>query len=121
MSHDPDSHVHAEMVTGASFPFEVLRADRPVLVDFYADWCGACQQLAPVLDDLAGDYDGRVKVVKVDVERHAATAERLDIRGIPTLVLFTSGEERWRLVNVTRKAAITAELDAALDPSRAAP
>jgi thioredoxin 1 len=121
MSHDPDSHVHAETVTDASFPFEVLRADRPVLVDFYADWCGACQQLAPVLDELAGDYDGRVKVVKIDVEHHPATAERLGVRGIPTLVLFDGGEERWRLVNVTRKPAIAAELDATLDPSGATP
>lgn len=111
MSHNPNAHLHAETVTDATFPFAVLRAAQPVLVDFYADWCRSCQQLAPVLDELAADYDGRVKVVKLDVERHPATAERLGVRGIPTLVLFDRGEERWRLVNVTRKATIVAQLD----------
>lgn len=82
MSNDPRSHGHAQPINDASFPFEVLRADVPVLVDFHAEWCGACQQLSPVLDDLAGDYAGRVKVTKVDVEAHPATAERLGMRGI---------------------------------------
>lgn len=101
-------------VTDATFPFEVLRGDGPVLVDFYADWCGACRALAPVFEQLAADYDGRVRFAKVDVEKHEATAARLGIKGIPALVLFEGGEERWRLVNVVRRQAIAEELDRSL-------
>jgi thioredoxin 1 len=114
MSHDARTHTHAVTVTDASFAFEVLRADLPVLIDFYADWCGSCQRLDPVLAELAGDYDGRITVAKIDVDRHPATAQRYAVRGIPTLILFHQGEERWRLVDVVRKATIAETLDACL-------
>lgn len=101
-------------VTDATFAFDVLRSPLPVLVDFYADWCGACRALAPTFDALAAEYDGRVRFAKVDVEKHEAIAARLGIRGIPALVLFEGGEERWRLVNVVRRDPIVAELDRTL-------
>lgn len=96
--------------TDATFPFDVLRASGPVLVDFYADWCGMCRQLAPVLEQLAGDLAGQLTVVTHDVEVNPATPERLAIRSIPTLVRFADGEERARLINVVRRDAILAEI-----------
>lgn len=101
-------------VTDASFTFDVLRAKTPVLVDFYADWCGACVRVAPVLDELAQEYAGRLLIAKIDVDKHAATAARYRVRGIPSLLLFDHGEEQWRLVNVIRKPAIAGKLDETL-------
>lgn len=101
-------------VTDATFPFEVLRSDTPVLVDFYADWCGACRALAPTFEQLAAEYEGRVRFATVDVEKHEATAARLGIKSIPSLVLFDGGEEQWRLVNVVRHQPIADELDRTL-------
>ena len=104
----------ARSVTDASFAFDVLRAPVPVLVDFYADWCGACQRVAPVLDNIARDYDSRLIVAKVDVDKHPAMAERYGVRGVPSLLLFRDGQELWRLVNVVREPAITSKLDETL-------
>ena len=92
--------------TDARFTFEVLRADTPILVDFHADWCRSCQLLDPVLDDLAEDWGDRVRIVKLDVEANPHTADRYDVKSIPTLILFDGGEERVRLVNVIRRKAI---------------
>jgi thioredoxin 1 len=94
--------------TDARFVFDVLRADGPVLVDFYADWCRSCQLLAPVLDELAEDWGDRVRIVKLDVEANQATAARYGVKSIPTLVVFEHGEERDRMVNVIRRQAIEA-------------
>lgn len=92
--------------TDARFAFDVLRADTPTLVDFYADWCRSCQLLDPVLDELAADWGDRIRVVKLDVEANPHTAERYGAKGIPTLILFEAGEERDRMVNVIRRQAI---------------
>lgn len=92
--------------TDARFAFDVLRADGPVLVDFHADWCRACQLLDPVLDELADQWGDRIRIVKLDVERNPASAARHGVQSIPTLVLFEGGEERDRLVNVIRRQAI---------------
>jgi thioredoxin len=115
--------------TDGRFAFDVLRHDGPVLVDFYASWCPSCQHLEPVLDDLAREWAGLVKIVKVDVERYRATADRYGVRGIPTLILFEGGVERHRLVNVVKRQRIEDELsdhlitalgiDSASDGSRA--
>ena len=75
-----------------SFDAEVLHADRPVLVDFHAEWCAPCQAMAPVIADLAQRYRGRVDVLKVDVDRSPSLARRYGVRGIPTLMLFSNGE-----------------------------
>ena len=101
--------------TAAKFHFDVARADGPVLVDFYADWCSMCRHLHPVLDELAEGWDGRIKIVKVDVEKSPNLAERFDIRNIPTLILFQGGEEQLRLIEKARRADIEAAVDAAID------
>jgi len=92
--------------TDARFTFDVLRADSPVLVDFHADWCRSCQLLDPVLDELAEAWGERIRIVRLDVERNRATADRYGVKGIPTLILFERGEERDRLVDVIRRRAI---------------
>jgi len=101
--------VHA--TTDARFAFDVLRSPIPVLVEFFAAWCPSCAALEPVLDELADDWEGHLAVVKIDVDRHRATAERYGIMSVPTLVLFDAGEERQRLVNVVRRKRIEAELE----------
>jgi len=100
--------------TAAKFHFDVTKADRPVLVDFYADWCSMCRHLHPVLDELADAWDGRLKIVKVDVEKNPTLAERFDIRNIPTLILFNGETETLRLVEKARRADIEPHLDNAL-------
>ena len=101
--------------TEARFAFDVLRASGPVLVDFHADWCGQCRHLSTVLDELAAEWRDAVAVVKVDVERNEHLAERYGIRRIPTLILFEGGQERARLVEVTRRPAVEAGLAEALE------
>jgi thioredoxin 1 len=83
-----DSIVH---VTDASFEDEVLKADVPVLVDFWAAWCGPCKMIAPILDEIAKEYSGKVKIAKVDVDANNDTPAKFGIRGIPTLMLFKQG------------------------------
>jgi thioredoxin 1 len=96
--------------TDGRFAFDVLRQDGPVLVDFYASWCPSCQHLEPVLDELAHEWAGVVKIVKLDVERNPATADRYGVRGIPTLILFDGGVEQHRLVNIVKRQRIEDEL-----------
>ncbi|MPY95801.1 MAG: thioredoxin fold domain-containing protein [Acidimicrobiia bacterium] len=98
--------------TDARFRFDVLNAEGPVLVDFFADWCPSCQRISPTLDELAADWEGRLKVVKVDVERNPAMTKAHGIQSMPTLVLFEGGEEQARFVNVIRRAAIEDRLAA---------
>lgn len=83
-----DNIVH---VTDSSFEEEVLKADVPVLVDFWAEWCGPCKMIAPVLDEIAGEYAGKLKVCKLDVDANNETPEKFSVRGIPTLMIFKGG------------------------------
>ena len=83
-----DAIVH---VTDASFEDDVLKSDVPVLVDFWAAWCGPCKMIAPILDEIAKEYDGKIKVAKVDVDANNATPAKFGIRGIPTLMIFKQG------------------------------
>ncbi len=93
-------------VTDSNFDKEVLQAPVPVLVDFWAEWCGPCRMLAPTVETLAKEYEGKVKVAKVNVDENMATATRYGIQGIPTLLLFKSGQVREQLVGMQPKSAV---------------
>lgn len=75
---------------------ELISGDTPVLVDFYADWCGPCKMMAPILEEIAAEYQGRIKVIKVDVDRNPEAARTYRIQGVPTLILFRNGQIRWQ-------------------------
>ncbi len=106
-----DKIVH---VTDTSFEDEVLKSDVPVLVDFWAAWCGPCKMIAPILDDVAGDYAGKVKICKVDVDANGDTPAKFGVRGIPTLILFKDGNAVSTKVGALSKTQLTAFIDAAL-------
>jgi len=97
-------------VNEANFQEEVLEAGQPVLVDFWAPWCGYCKRLAPILDDLAGDLAGKVKVVKVNVDENRSLAQRHGIMSLPTMVFFTNGEAGEKLIGFMPKDTIKAKL-----------
>lgn len=107
-----------QKTTDSKFAFDVLREKGLVLVDFYADWCGQCRQLSAVLNELAVDWDGQVKIVKVDVERNEHIADRYGVRKIPTLILFDDGDEKARLIEPTKRAAVETCLAEALSELR---
>ncbi len=103
-----DKIVH---VTDDSFDQEVLKSDKPVLVDFWAEWCGPCKMIAPILDEIATEYDGRIKVAKLDIDDNPQTPPKYGIRGIPTLMLFKNGEVEATKVGALSKSQLTAFLD----------
>ena len=99
------------ILTDASFQKEVLQSAVPVLVDFWAEWCGPCKMLGPVLEELAGEYVGRVKVGKVNIDEHQKVASDYGIRAIPTLLLFKDGEVAEQIVGLRSKRDLKASLD----------
>ena len=97
---------NAVAVTDATFETEVIKSEDPVLVDFWAEWCGPCKMMAPVLDDVSREQTGHLKVVKLDVDSNPAISERYQIQSIPTLVLFKSGVEVDRAIGYMNKAQL---------------
>jgi thioredoxin len=93
-------------VNDASFEQEVLQSDQPVLVDFWAAWCGPCKALAPIVDEVASEYSGKLKVMKMDVDRNQATPMRYGIRGIPALLIFKGGKVADQIVGYVPKETI---------------
>ena len=98
-------------VTDSSFDQEVLSSDEPVLVDFWADWCGPCKMIAPILDEISGDYSGKVRIAKLNIDENPATPPKYGIRGIPTLMLFKNGNVEATKVGAVSKSQLTAFLD----------
>ena len=98
-------------INEGNFEAEVIQANQPVLVDFWAEWCGPCKMLAPALDEIAGEQAGRVKVAKVNVDTNPALAARFGIQSIPTLLYFAGGEVRDKTVGVTAKRDIVSKLE----------
>ncbi len=98
-------------VTDATFEEEVLNSDIPVLVDFWAPWCGPCRMVAPVVDEIANEYEGRVKVVKVNTDENSKVATDFGIRSIPTLMIFKDGQKVDILVGAVPKTKIEATLE----------
>lgn len=97
-------------VTDDTFESEVLQAMEPTLVDFGAEWCGPCKMIEPVVEEVAQEYNGRLRVVKVNVDANPGTPQRLGIMGIPTLILFKNGAEATRIVGYRTKEALVEEL-----------
>lgn len=97
-------------VTASTFKQEVLESDIPVLVDFWAPWCAPCLMLAPILEEIAREYQGRLKVVKLNTDENPNTANAYGIQGIPTLILFTRGFARERLIGLMPKKHIMAKI-----------
>jgi thioredoxin 1 len=95
----------------ATFDSDVLKSDTPVLLDFWAEWCGPCKAIAPILDDIAKDYAGRVKVAKLNIDDNRQTPVKYGVRGIPTLILFKNGAPEAQQVGLVGKNKLAALLD----------
>lgn len=101
-------------LTDDNFSTEVLKASLPVLVDFWATWCGPCRAIAPIVQELSREYEGRAKVCKLDVDTAEKTAAEFGIRSIPTLLIFKEGKVADQIIGVVAKGQITEKLEAAL-------
>ena len=97
----------------AAFEHDVLKSDTPVLVDFWAEWCGPCKMIAPILEEAAGHYEGKIRIAKLNVDENGESAAKFNIRSIPTLLLFKNGEVIDRFVGVQPKTRLQQAIDAA--------
>ena len=107
-----------KQVTDASYQEDVLESPVPVVVDFWAPWCGPCRMMAPVFEELAEEYDGQVTFVKMNVDENPATPGKLGIRGIPTLIIYWDGEEADRMVGFAPKVVLKRKIGAILAETR---
>lgn len=101
-------------ITNANFEEVVLKSDKPVLVDFWAEWCGPCRMVGPIVDELSSEYEGKAVIGKVNVDEHGEISAQFGIRNIPTLLVFKNGEVVDKQVGVAPKTALAAKLDAQL-------
>ena len=106
-----DTIVH---VTDASFDDDIVKARRPVLLDFWAEWCGPCKAIAPMLEDIANEYKDKITIAKINIDNNPKTPQRFNVRGIPTLILFKNGQVEGQKVGALRKSDLAAFLDSKL-------
>jgi thioredoxin 1 len=110
-------HTHPVTLTADNFQSEVLNSSQPVLVDFWAAWCGPCRLIAPIVDAIATEYEGQVKAAKLNIDDYPELATQYGVHAIPTLLLFQAGRPVDQIVGVATKGAIAAKLDRLLEPN----
>jgi len=103
-------------VTDSSFEDEVLSSDKPVIVDYWAEWCGPCKMIAPLLDELADEYQGKLTVAKINIDENQETPQKYAVRGIPTLMMFKNGEVAGTKVGAMSKSQLSAFVDSLIEP-----
>jgi len=101
---------HVSHLTGATFDEEIASSAVPIVVDFWAEWCGPCKMIAPALEEIAAEHDGKIKIAKVNVDEHPDLARRFDVMSIPTLLVFKDGEPAQRLIGAKGKAQLLEDL-----------